>query len=120
MGPSGLTYYAKQLGVFEQAKPSDYFYPLAVDQIKLLRDPCLQIKDLVTPRTRVVHLWNEMLKHYGEPLVPHGSPLAEVVNSLEGTAARGYRLNVGISARMGIVALRCWAMWLNWFHQPRR
>jgi hypothetical protein len=81
-GPLALTHYARHFGVLGEVAPPDVFYSLALDHAKLLFEPGLTLQDLTTPRTRIVHLWNEYIRHIkGAP--PAGSPLAQIL--AEGT-----------------------------------
>lgn len=80
MGPIAITYYAKKLGMIDKAKPIDEFYPLHYHHVGLLRDPSVSLDDLITPRTKIVHLWNEFLRK-DDRAPPPGSPLAEIINS---------------------------------------
>jgi hypothetical protein len=77
-GPGLLSYLVKELGLQQHALPIDTFYPLHYNQIALLTDPGLSLHDLVTPRTVGLHLYNANLK---DPVIPPGSPLAEVVST---------------------------------------
>jgi hypothetical protein len=82
MGPPAFTYYAKQFGIDVKAQPIDAYYPVHYEQCDLLRDPGLRLKDVTTPRTKVIHLWNEILGKIETP-PPPGSPLAHIMDSLE-------------------------------------
>jgi len=82
-GPIALTYYAKALGLADKAKPIDVFYPLHYHHVGLLRDPEIKLGDLITPRTKVVHLWNEYLNKDNTAPLP-GSPLAEILSAGDG------------------------------------
>jgi hypothetical protein len=81
LGPVGLTYYAKQYGLAEKAQPIDEYYPVGFHQAALLRDPGVQLSDLITPRTKIVHLWNEFQRKIGAP-PPVGSPLHQIINEV--------------------------------------
>jgi len=76
-GPLGLTHYAREFGVADRASPPDAFYSLAPGHAKLLFEEGLTIHDLTTPRTRIVHLWNEYTRHLKAPAP--GSPLAQIL-----------------------------------------
>ncbi|WEK51164.1 MAG: hypothetical protein P0Y66_03790 [Candidatus Kaistia colombiensis] len=77
-GPLALTHYARHHGVLDRASPPDFFYSLAPGHANLLFEPGLTIEDLTTPRTRIVHLWNEFTRHINAP-PPDGSPLAQIL-----------------------------------------
>ncbi len=81
MGPLGISYYAKRHGLFDKAKPADTYYPVCFYQAALLRDPDLSLADLITPRTRIVHLWNEVQRNTIDP-PPIGSPLHLITETL--------------------------------------
>lgn len=76
-GPQLVSYFVKELGLWEEAAPIDRYYPVHPWQTTLLRDPDLSIYDLVTPRTEAIHLWHKMV---GSDLPPKGSALWEVIN----------------------------------------
>ncbi|WP_137389821.1 galactosyltransferase Lgt5 [Rhodoligotrophos defluvii] len=78
LGPNALTHYAKRLGVHHLALPVDVFYPVSPGCSSLLCDPELSIEDLVTPRTRCIHLWNEVLRRR-MPHIPRSSPLGRIL-----------------------------------------
>lgn len=82
MGPRGFTYYARKFALAGEAQPIDAYYPIHFNQTALLRDPGVRLDDIVTPRTRVIHLWNELLRQQRNP-PPDGSPLACIMGSLE-------------------------------------
>ena len=80
-GPRALTWYLKQHGLERHARPIDTFYPVHWDQVPLLLDPGLTIADLVTPRTLILHLANEKLRHFDITTVPPTSPLGVILYS---------------------------------------
>lgn len=82
VGPSAFTYYAREHGILSKAMPMDVFYPLHYSQIGLLYDPDLDIDDLITKRSTVIHLWNEVLRRKNSRVV-RGSPLESILQSLE-------------------------------------
>jgi hypothetical protein len=47
------------------------FYPVAMSHIRLLVDPDLSLEDLITPRTRTVHLWNQLFLKHASKLPPN-------------------------------------------------
>ena len=79
LGPRALTYLAEKHAVAALAEPPDVFYPLDMDRTSLLFDPRLSLDDLVTPRTKCIHLYNEVLRRKGRAEIPPGSPLAAIV-----------------------------------------
>jgi hypothetical protein len=80
-GPRALTWYLKQYGLDRHAEPIDVFYPLHYDQVPLLLDPDLRIEDVISSRTRLLHLYNEKLRHMNLSQVPETSPLGMVLAS---------------------------------------
>jgi hypothetical protein len=80
-GPSALTWYLKQYGLEGMAAPIDVFYPVHYEQAGLLLDPDLSISDLVTHRTVILHLSNEVLRHRDLSNVPPTSPLGTILAS---------------------------------------
>lgn len=77
LGPIALTYYAKLRGVDDRASAPDILYGLAPGSVELLLEPGLELMDFATPRTRVIHLWNEFLRRANRN-PPPGSPLAKI------------------------------------------
>jgi hypothetical protein len=77
-GPIALTHYAQKHGVADRASAPDILYGLAAGYAGLLLEPGLTIHDLATPRTRVVHLWNEYTRRTAKRPAPD-SPLAGLI-----------------------------------------
>jgi hypothetical protein len=80
VGPAALTFYANTLGVAGRAVPSDVFYPIHWDHLDRLFATDLQLSDLVTHRTRIVHLYTSLMRRrykLGEP--PANSPLGKLI-----------------------------------------
>lgn len=77
-GPHLLSHAVNELKLWPEVSPIDRFYPVHPWQTSLLRDPELQLADLVTPRTDAIHLWHKMLT---KEAPPPGSPLHEILNS---------------------------------------
>jgi len=82
VGPQALTHYAIEYGVGHHAKPHDVLYPVHPEHVGLFLDPEVTIADIGTSRTRVIHLWNEILRTM-EVSPPPESPLAEIIAALE-------------------------------------
>jgi hypothetical protein len=78
-GPRALSYYAKEAGVADRARPPDIYYPLSFHHAGLLTDPEIGLGDLVTSRSEIIHLWNEYWRQAGLGNVPAGSPLALIL-----------------------------------------
>ena len=58
LGPGALTYYIKKYDLLELTQPIDIFYPVNHVFSNLLLDQELSYKDLVTHRTKCIHLSN--------------------------------------------------------------
>lgn len=81
IGPTALTYYAKEFGILDLAEPSDVFYPVHWDHLDRLVDVGLHLSDLTTTRTKVVHLYTSLMRRryrLGEP--PVTSPLGHILS----------------------------------------
>lgn len=102
-GPLALTHFARQYDVADRASAPDFFYSLSPGHTKLLFEPGLTIDDLTTPRTRIVHLWNEYLRHIKTP-PPHGSPLAQILREGEADWFEASEGTAGLEARLGRVS----------------
>jgi len=77
-GPIALTYYAQKHGLADRALAPDILYGLAPGHAGLLLEPGLSIHHFATPRTRVIHLWNEYSRRSNR--TPHpNSPLAKII-----------------------------------------
>lgn len=80
-GPRAVTWYLKQQKLDRLAASIDVFYPIHMDQTPLLLDPDLRLADISTPRTKVLHLWNERLKHVDISAIADTSPLGVMLSS---------------------------------------
>ena len=78
IGPLALTHFAQRHGVADRASAPDIFYGLPKIYADLLIEPDLTIENFATPRTRVVHLWNEYSKRLIDR-APPGSPIARLI-----------------------------------------
>ncbi|AWC24422.1 Subversion of eukaryotic vesicle trafficking A [Aminobacter sp. MSH1] len=76
-GPQLLTFLIKKYGLADRALPMDAFYPVHQAMTDLLFDAELSIKDVTTPRTYAIHLYNNSIAPTFNP--PPGSPLAEIL-----------------------------------------
>ena len=61
-GPRAFTWYARQYRIEKFAKPPPIFYPIHFSEIEKLFDPLFDLETRITPATRTVHLWNELLR----------------------------------------------------------
>ncbi len=87
-GPRALTWFARQHGLISKAAPIDVFYPVAMSHIGLLIDPDVSLDELITTRTRTIHLWSQMFVNKANLLpsriedgVPPTSPLGQILAS---------------------------------------
>jgi hypothetical protein len=87
VGPVALTYYARKHSVAQHALAADILYGLAPTRANLLLDPGLTMNDFVTPRTKVVHLWSEHLRHLCKT-PPVGSTLETLIDEGNSLQAR--------------------------------
>jgi hypothetical protein len=71
--PHALTALARTHGVDHWAEPEDRFYPVPWQRAQWILDPNITLKQLITPNTRAVHLWNECIKRYKNDPAPAGS-----------------------------------------------
>ncbi|MDK9697036.1 MAG: hypothetical protein OEL76_11640 [Siculibacillus sp.] len=60
-GPRAVTWLLREAGRLDEAHPVDVFYPLHWSQIDRLYAADGDIEAVVTPRTRTIHLWNNLL-----------------------------------------------------------
>ncbi len=80
LGPLALSHYTAKHGLSGRAKAQDVFYPIGYRAAGLLRLSGTRMEEFITPRTQVVHLWNEALRHFSEEPEP-GSPLHRLVKT---------------------------------------
>lgn len=79
VGPTAVSYYIRHHGLDALVRPRDEFYPLGHDEVERLFDPALSIDDLITPRTRVIHLYSEMLRRKRLDAPHPVSPLGRMI-----------------------------------------
>ena len=77
-GPKAITYLARRTGHDRLAMPPETFYPVPWQQAAWISDPNVQLEDVITPATRAVHLWNELVKGHKDAPAPRGSFLARL------------------------------------------
>lgn len=83
IGPEAITYYFKKNNLLSFVKPMDYYYPIHYQCVSKLLDPDLKINDLITHRTKCIHLYNEMIKSIDLEDIPKTSILSKMLeNSL--------------------------------------
>jgi hypothetical protein len=81
LGPAALTWYAHQYRLESFAKPPATFYPIHFREMDKLFDPSLDWDRLISPVTKTVHLWNELLRRRADRCTPpQGSFLWKLVN----------------------------------------
>lgn len=78
-GPEAVTWYLTQSGLAKHAAPIDIYYPVHFGQATVLLEQGLSVRDLITPRTRLLHLYNEKIKHVPVEDVPTDCPLGEIL-----------------------------------------
>ena len=77
-GPLAVSALAKLHGLYEQAVPSDIFYPVHWRNADWIRDPTKTLDEMITPRSVSVHLFNEKIKTFKNQPAPPGSFLARL------------------------------------------
>lgn len=77
-GPLALTWLAEREGLAGCALPAPVFYPMHWDRARWIVDPAIALEQVVTPQTRAVHLWNELIKGFKDAPAPPGSFLARL------------------------------------------
>lgn len=82
VGPRAVTYYLIETGEDKHVQPIDCYYPLPGHYLPLLLDPGLAVEEIVTPRTKMIHLWNggglnSLISKRG---IPEGSPLYRMMH----------------------------------------
>lgn len=83
VGPTAISYYIKLHGLEDRVRPRDEFYPLAHQEVARLFDPAVSIDELITPRTRVIHLYNEMFRRRQLGAPPLDSPLGRMLAAVD-------------------------------------
>lgn len=78
IGPHAITYYCKKLDLEKLVQPIDIFYPVHYQCINQLYDSDLNILDIISSRTRCIHLYNEMLKGIDLEKLPKNSILSKL------------------------------------------
>jgi hypothetical protein len=73
-GPLAVTHYLQKHAMMDRAQPADVFYPVPYQSWRNFYDARVRLEELVTPRTRYVHLYREMARPDGVVPAP-GSPL---------------------------------------------
>jgi len=92
-GPHALTYFVRKNGLTHFAKPSEVFYPIYLTEAHFLLSSKYEMRELLTPSTIAVHLWNNALCDPKENRV--GRLVVESGSFLEKFARKqlGYRLS---------------------------
>lgn len=79
VGPKAVAHYARKHDVIDRALPADVFYPVHWDNSGLLLDPGLTLDDLVTSRTKVIHLNTSQFRRFTPAQVSAaGTPLDQM------------------------------------------
>lgn len=77
-GPQALTAVMRQFGLEHHAAPPDVYYPTTYHDASWLLRPDLSLDNIITPRTRAIHLFNKIIAEYKEHPAPTGSFLARL------------------------------------------
>ena len=81
-GPFALTHFVPKHGLLDKVLPNTVFYPVAYKDIPALMEPGSDIKDIIQPNTRGVHIWRSQLTRRGRSeiaLPEKGSALMKLV-----------------------------------------
>jgi hypothetical protein len=78
LGPQALTAAARRHGIEDYALPPEVLHPVHWPDAGWIRDPSVRLEDVTTPRTRAVHLYNEVVKSFKDRRAPAGSFLARL------------------------------------------
>jgi hypothetical protein len=78
LGPRALTAAVHRHGLYHLALPPEVLYSVHWDDAAWIRDPSTRVEDVTTPRTRAVHLYNEIVKAFKDRPAPAGSFLARL------------------------------------------
>lgn len=77
-GPLALTWLARREGLDRCALPAEVFYPRPWEDARWILEPGIELSAVAGPRTRAVHLWNELIKGFKAEAPPPGSFLARL------------------------------------------
>jgi hypothetical protein len=77
-GPLAFTWLARRTGLDALAMAPAVFYPMHWSRAAWIADPGIQLEEVVTPETRAVHLWNELIKGFKDASAPRGSFLSRL------------------------------------------
>ena len=77
-GPQALTALMRRFGLLGLALPADVLYPVHYLDADWIRDPGVKLEQVIMPRTRSIHRWNECIKGFKEQPAPPGSFLARL------------------------------------------
>ncbi|MBA0165891.1 MULTISPECIES: glycosyltransferase [Pectobacterium] len=81
LGPEAITWYIKEENNSIEIQPIDIFYPLHHRCVSQLFDPGISIRDIVTSRTKCIHLYNEMLKGFNKENINRNCILGEMIRN---------------------------------------
>jgi len=82
IGPPAITHYAKNAGL--PIQPADVLFPIPYERWRAPLIPGYPVEDLLTERTRAVHLWNTVLLEFRDGPPPAGSFLARMCDRFLG------------------------------------
>lgn len=82
IGPATITYYSNQLKLNSLLQKIDVLYPIHVGTIvSYLTDPELNVKELITHRTKCIHLYNEVVKNVDLKSLDENSILGKMLRN---------------------------------------
>lgn len=82
-GPHAFTWFAKHHRKLHFALPVDVLNPVHFNDFRRLFDPRVKLLELITPRTRAIHLYNNAIRRENITDAPRGSPLAHLMASVQ-------------------------------------
>jgi hypothetical protein len=89
-GPRGLTWLINDLGLAEKAQPQTVLYPASPHDADWIFDPSTALEDVISAKTKVVHLWNKLISDRKAVPAPAGSFMSRLQREgAEAPAAEG-------------------------------
>jgi hypothetical protein len=78
LGPRAVTAAVHRHGLHHLALPPEVLCAVHWDDARWIRSPSIGVEHVTTPRTRAVHLYNEIIKWFKDQPAPAGSFLARL------------------------------------------
>ena len=78
IGPKAVTHFVKANNLVEEAASREIFYPVHWKQADDLFSAEINIWELITEKTKTVHLWNHLIEDYKHTVPPAGSFVGEI------------------------------------------